>query len=49
LAYSKIKKLFREKKYNANTLINKNGKIILEDDKKQKDGKNTWKSYMRIN
>jgi len=34
MAYSEIKKLFRKRKYNTRTLINKNGEIILEADQK---------------
>jgi len=39
--YSEIKKLFRERKHNAETLMNKNGDIMLEADQKAK----RWKEY----
>lgn len=40
--FSEIKKLFRERKQNTGTLINKNGELILEADQKAK----RWKGYL---
>jgi len=34
LAFSETKKLFRERKQNAGTLVNKNGELLLEADQK---------------
>jgi len=42
LAFSETKKLFREKKQNAGTLVNKNGELLLEADQRAK----RWKEYL---
>ncbi|KAF0758392.1 neuroblastoma-amplified sequence-like, partial [Aphis craccivora] len=42
LTFSEIKKLFRERKQNAGTLIKKNRELILEADQKAK----RWKEYL---
>jgi len=39
----KIKKFFRERKYNADTIISKNGEVLLETDQKTK----SWKEYLK--
>lgn len=36
LTYSEIKKLFKDKNHNVKIIINKNGKILIEDEQKGK-------------